>query len=88
VVHYRPLEGQVQIPPIVGQFLANAIPQVAAGCQLPGCAKFSLGLRCAQCTRALCLTHAYVTPATKPQVICCSCIVDRHPEMFETRSGA
>lgn len=73
----------LQMPPIVAQILGNVVPRVTQACQIPGCERFSLGLRCTQCTRPLCLSHGYVTPSTRPQTICCSCIVDRHPELFK-----
>lgn len=75
----------------LGQILALQLKAAAAEagktCDFPECEHITLGFHCVDCARKLCNSHLYFTMSDGikegPKAVCPSCIVDRHPEMFE-----
>lgn len=73
--------------PLLGpilQLVGAAVGHHFDMCQLSEeCGRYSLGVRCMDCGRACCLSHFYMTASAPPKAICVSCIVGKHPELFE-----
>jgi len=65
--------------------VAEGVKRAFQPCQSPGCSAFSLGFVCARCSRPVCQRHGYVTASInpKPQIVCVSCIVDAHEELWK-----
>lgn len=66
-------------------FLGRGLAAVTEPCRIPNCNAHSLGFICKQCSRYVCNYHAYATMPglKKPEVICASCVIDRHEELLD-----
>jgi len=65
--------------------VSEGVKKAFQQCQLGQCSTFSLGFVCSKCSRPVCQRHGYVTASVsrKPQIVCVSCIVDEHEELWK-----
>ncbi len=65
--------------------LGRGLARVTEQCRIPGCHAHSMGFVCKHCSRFVCNFHGYATMPglKKPEIICASCVIDRHEELLD-----
>lgn len=69
-------------PQQVVAFLASSAAKVFEPCRIQGCTAHSLGFVCGTCSRFTCQRHTYLRPVVPAQIVCISCLVEDHRELW------
>lgn len=69
-------------PQQIVALLASSAAKVFEPCRIPGCAAHSLGFVCVGCSRYTCQRHTYLRATVPAQVLCISCLVEEHRELW------
>src|ERR1700733_202307 len=79
----KPLLDSTILIGAVSRLGAELLHNAFEPCKIQGCTGHSPSIVCTECSRTICLSHAFLTISARPERICVSCVMERHRELWD-----